>query len=76
MKKEYQRLYQVADHIELLAYYLYKNPSLTIQTMKSYLKTYKEYSQVHKEFDIKKLKSIYIEKNLKETENKDTLIKK
>ena len=44
--------------------------------MKSLIKTYKEYSQVHKEFDIKKLKSIYIEKDLKETENKDTLIKK
>ena len=43
--------------------------------MKSILLTYKEYSQVYKEFGIKKLKSIYIEKYSKETENEDPLIK-
>ena len=37
-QKEYQRLYKIADHNEPLAYYLYKNPSLTIQIMKSFFK--------------------------------------
>ena len=44
--------------------------------MKSFLVTYKEYSNMHDDFDLKKLKSIYIEKDLKELENKETLIKK
>ena len=35
-QKEYQRLYKIADRIEPLEYYLYKNPSLTMQTMKSF----------------------------------------
>ena len=38
--------------------------------------TYKEYSNMHDDFDLKKLKSIYIEKDLKELENKETLTKK
>ena len=75
-KKEYQRLYKLFENIEPLAFYLYKNPLLTEQTMKSFLVTYKEYSNMHDDFDLKKLKSIYIEKDLKELENKETLTKK
>ena len=75
-KKEYQRLCKLAENIEPLAFYLYKNPLLTEQTMKSFLVTYKEYSNMHDDFDLKKLKSIYIEKDLKELENKETLTKK
>ena len=44
--------------------------------MKSFFLTYKEYSKMYDEFDLKKLKSIYIEKDLKELENKETLTKK
>ena len=75
-KKEYQRLCKLAENIEPLAFYLYKNQLLTEQTMKSFLVTYKEYSNMHDDFDLKKLKSIYIEKDLKELENKETLTKK
>ena len=75
-KKEYQKLYKLAEHIEPLAFFLYKNPLLTEQTMKSFLLTYKEYSKMFDEFDLIKLKSIYIEKDLKELEDKETLIKK
>ena len=75
-KKEYQRLYKLAENIEPLTFYLYKNPLLTEQIMKSFLVTYKEYSNMHDDFDLKKLKSIYIEKDLKELENKETLKKK
>ena len=75
-KKEYQRLYKLAENIEPLAFYLYKNPLLTEQTMKSFLVTYKEYNNMHDDFDLKKLKSIYIEKDFKELENKEALTKK
>ena len=75
-KKEYQRLCKLAENIEPLAFYLYKNQLLTEQTMKSFLVTYKEFSNMHDDFDLKKLKSIYIEKDLKELENKETLTKK
>ena len=43
--------------------------------MKSFLKTYKEYSKEYEEFDLKKLKSIYIEKDLMESESQETLLK-
>ena len=75
-KKEYQRYYKLAEQIEPLAFYLYRNPLLTEQTMKSFLKTYKEYSKEYEEFDLKKLKSIYIEKDLMESESQETLSKK
>ena len=75
-KKEYQTFYKLAEHKEPLAYFLYKNSLLSDQTMKSFLTAYKEYSNVHDEFDLKKLKSIYIEKDLLETDGKDTLAKK
>ena len=74
-KKKYQRLYKLVENIESLAFYLYKNPLLTEQTMKSLLVTYKEYSNMHDDFDLKKLQLIYIEKDLKELENKETLTK-
>ena len=44
--------------------------------MKSFLKIYKEYSKEYEEFDLKKLKSIYIEKDLMESESQETLSKK
>ena len=53
-KKEYQRYYKLSEQIEPLAFYLYRNPLLTEQTIKSFLKTYKEYSIMYEEFDFKK----------------------
>ena len=53
-EKEYQRYYKLSEQIEPLAFYLYRNPLLTEQTMKSFLKTYKEYSIEYEEFDLKK----------------------
>ena len=63
-------VYKFAGRIEPLAFYLYKNSLLTEQTMKGFLLTYKEYNKMYDKFDLKKLKSIYIEKDLKELENK------
>ena len=54
LKKEYQRYYKLSEQIEALAFYLYRNPLLTEQTMKSFLKTYKEYIIEYEEFDLKK----------------------
>ena len=44
--------------------------------MKSFLKTYKEYSKEYEEFDLKKLKSITTEKYLMESDSQQTLSKK
>ena len=44
--------------------------------MKSFEHTYKEYSREYKEFDLQMLKSIYIEKDFKQSESQFTLIKK
>ena len=72
-KKEYQRYYKLSEQIEPLVFYLYRNPLLTEQIIKSFLKTYKEYSIEYEEFDLKKQKSIYIEKDLMESESQETL---
>ena len=74
-KKEYQKYYKFSGKIEPLAFYLYRNPLLTEHTIKSFLKTYKEYSIEYEEFDLKKQKSIYIEKDLMESESQETLYK-
>ena len=44
--------------------------------MKSFMNTYKEYSREYREFDLQMLKSIYIEKDFKQSESQLTLIKK
>ena len=44
--------------------------------MKGFVNMYKEYSREYKEFDLQMLKSIYIEKDFKQSESQFTLIKK
>ena len=43
----------------------FRNQSLTLKTMKSYVNTYKEYNREYRKFDLQMLKFIYIEKDLK-----------
>ena len=47
-KKEYSRVLRIADNIEPLAYFLFKNLSLTTKTMKSFAFTCKEYYQEYR----------------------------
>ena len=56
--------------------FCFRNQSLTLKTMKSFVNTYKEYSREYREFDLQMLKSIYIEKDFKQSESQLTLIKK
>ena len=56
--------------------FCFRNQSITLKTIKSFVNTYKEYSREYKEFDLQMLKSIYIEKVFKQSESKLTLIKK
>ena len=61
------------NHLHSLCF---RNQSLTLKTMKSFVNTYKEYSREYREFDLQMLKSIYIEKDFKQSESQLTLIKK
>ena len=54
----------------------FRNQSLKLKTIKSYVNTYKEYTSEYREFDLQILKSIYIEKDFKQSESQFTLIKK
>ena len=56
--------------------FCFKNQYLTLKTMKSFVNTYWEYSREFREFDFQMLKSIYIEKDFKQSESQFTLIKK
>ena len=75
-KKEYSEALKLADNIEPLAYFLFKNPSFTLKTMKSFISTCKEYFYEYSDFDLEKLKSFYIEKDFKKSESIETLKKK
>ena len=75
-KKEYERLLKLSKNQEPLAYFLYQNRTLTLQTMKSFILTFNEYFSKHDKFDLTSLKLHFIEKDLSEVENKETLKKK
>ena len=75
-KKEYERLFKLAESHEPLAYFLYQNRALTLQTMKSFILTFKEYFSKHEKFDLTNLKLLYIEKDVSEVENKETIKRK
>ena len=75
-QKEYSRVLKIAGNIEPLAYFLFRNLSFTLKTMKSFVSTYKEYYNEYKDFDLEILKSLYIEKDFKQSESKETLKKK
>ena len=75
-KKEYSRVLKIAGNIEPLAYFLFKNLSLTSKTMRSFASIWKEYFKEYRDFDLDTLKSLYIEKDFKESERKETLKKK
>ena len=75
-KKEYSRVLQISRNIEPLAYFLFRNLSFTLKTMKSFVSTYQEYYNEYRGFDLEMLKSLYIEKDFKKSEDKETLKKK
>ena len=75
-KKEYLKMLKLADNYEPFAFFCFRNQSLTIKTMKSFVNTYKEYSREYREFDLQMLKSIYIEKDFNQSESQLILIKK
>ena len=75
-KKEYSRVLQISRNIEPLAYFLFRNLSFTLKTMRSFVSTYLEYYNEYRGFDLEMLKSLYIEKDFKQSENKETLKKK
>ena len=75
-RKEYERLLKLAENQEPLAYFLYQNRTLTLPTMKSFILTFKKYFSKHDTFDLTNLKLHYIEKDISEIENKETLKKK
>ena len=75
-KKEYQRLFKLAESYEPLAYFLYQNRSLTQPTMKSFILTFKEYFVKHDKFNLTDLKLLYVEKDMSEVENKETIKRK
>ena len=74
-KKEYQRLFKLAESYEPLAYFLYQNRSLTQPTMKSFILTFKEYFAKYNKFNLTNLKLLYIEKDMSEVENIETMEK-
>ena len=57
-QKEYSRVLKIAGNIELLAYFLFRNLSFSLKTMKSFVSTYKEYYNEYKDFDLEILKSL------------------
>ena len=75
-KKEYSRVLQISRNIEPLAYFLFRNLSFTLKTMKSFVSTYQEYYNEYRGFDLEMLKSLYIEKDFKQSEDKEILKKK
>ena len=75
-KKEYSRVLQISRNIEPLAYFLLRNLSFTLKIMESFVSTYQEYYNKYRGFDLEMLKSLYIEKDFKQSENKETLKKK
>ena len=74
--KEYSKVLSLSENIEPLAYFLYMNLYLSLQTMKSFVVTWKEYYKEYREFNLEMLKSLFIEEDLKQLETKETLIKK
>ena len=75
-KKEYSRVLQISRKIEPLAYLLFRNLSFILKTMTNFVSTCKEYYNEYRGFDLEMLKSLYIEKDFKQSENKETLKKK
>ena len=75
-KKEYESLLKLAENQEPFTYSFYQNRTLTLPTIKSFILTFKEYFSKHDKFDLRNLKLHYIEKDLSEIENKETLKKK
>ena len=76
LQKEYSKALDIAGNIAPLAYFLYMNSYLSPQTIKSFVVTWKEYYIEYREFNLEMLKSLFIEKDLKQLETKETLIKK
>ena len=76
LQKEYSKALDIAGKIAPLGYFLYMNSYLSPQTMKSFEVTLKEYYIEYREFNLEMLKSLFIEKDLKQIETKETLIKK
>ena len=75
-QKEYSRVLKIIGNIEPLAYFFFRNLSFTLKTIKSFVSTYKEYCNEYKDFDLEILKSLYIEKDFKQSKSKVTLKKK
>ena len=75
-KKEYSRVLQISRNIESLAYFLFRNLFFTLKTMKSFVSTYQEYYNEYRDFDLEMLKSLYIEKDFKQSENREKLKRK
>ena len=53
-----------------------KNPALNLKTKKSFASTWKEYYLEYRDFSLQMLKSLFIEKDYKQFESKETLIQK
>ena len=75
-KKEYSRVLKIAENIKPLDSFLFKILYLTSKTMRSFASTWKEYFKEYRDFNLDTLKSLYIEKDFKESESKETLKKK
>ena len=76
LQVEYSNALNIAGNIEPLAFFLYKNPALNLKTKKSFASTWKEYYLEYRYFSLQMLKSLFIEKDYKQLESKETLIKK
>ena len=69
-KKEYSKVLSLSGNIEPLAYFLYMNSYLSLQTMKSLVVTWKEYYKEYREFNLEMLKSLFIKEKFETTGDK------
>ena len=51
-QKEYSRVLKIAGNIEPLAYFLFRNLSFVLKTMKSFVSTYKEYLNEYRDTQV------------------------
>lgn len=75
-KKIYNDMLRLANGIEPLAYYFYENKQLTVSSMKAFIPVYKEYMSTVDHFDIKTLKSYFVEQDATNSQTKATLKRK
>ena len=74
-QKEYLNSLDIVWNIVPLVYFILTKSYLDYKTMKSFVAKLKEYDQEFIEFILEILKSLFIEKDLKQHETKDTLVK-